>query len=128
MANKHNIASFKLHLKSSPHIYNMFEQYALKAIREKKLRFGARTIIEIMRWETPIEDNDSNFKVDHAWCPYYARRFMYKYPEYTGFFRLQNQKGCVYETAEPDDYFLEIELENGVLKNYIESTAEKIEE
>jgi len=119
MSSKHTIEGFRIHLESDMQVYAMFEEYALEQAR-MKTRFGARTIIESMRWNTAVNDTNSNFKVDHMWCPYYARRFMFKYPHLDDFFKVRNQRRSDYDNYLPEDYFLPSELADGILKRFYE--------
>jgi hypothetical protein len=41
-----------------------------------------------MRYETMVQENNSEFKISQNWCPLYARKFLKEYPEYP-IFRLK---------------------------------------
>jgi hypothetical protein len=75
---------FKKYHAENPHIYEAFKEKALEAAK-RKVKFSARAICAVIRWETPIEGT-GNYKInDHA-SPYYARMFEKEYPQYKGFF------------------------------------------
>ena len=83
--------NFYTHHKNNPDIYNMFEHYALRA-SEYRERYSAKIIFHIMRWNTMIEEDSSEYKIDDGWISHYARLFMDKNPELEGFFQTRVRK------------------------------------
>ena len=83
--------NFYTHHKNNPDIYNMFEHYALKA-SEYRERYSAKIIFHIMRWNTMIEEDGSEYKIDDGWISHYATLFMDKTPELEGFFKTRDRK------------------------------------
>jgi hypothetical protein len=83
--------NFYNHHKNNPDIYNMFEHYALRA-SEYRERYSAKIIFHIMRWNTMIEEDGSEYKIDDGWISHYARLFMDKNPELEGFFQTRVRK------------------------------------
>lgn len=75
-----------------PEIYKLFEKFSLQAAR-KKTRFSAKAIMHRIRWETEIEYDDREFKIDDGWISHYARKFLRKHPELEGFFETRVRKG-----------------------------------
>ncbi|MAS98849.1 MAG: hypothetical protein CMF29_08040 [Kiritimatiellaceae bacterium] len=75
--------------KANPHVYNLFCDYANKAIASGRKHYSARTIIELIRWHNDIETTESDFKINDHVVPYYARLFMHYHPEHKGFFELR---------------------------------------
>jgi len=72
--------------KENPHVYRMFRKFALQATGKRK-RFSARTIVEVMRWNTSIvTDDPEGFKINDHWIPYYSRMFERELPQWKGFF------------------------------------------
>lgn len=75
----------------NPHIYQAFKTTTLKAIAKGYKNYGAKSIFEIIRWETAIASNDI-FKVNNNYTPFYARMFEKEFPEHEDFFRKRNSR------------------------------------
>jgi hypothetical protein len=78
------------------HIWNSFEQSALRIAHNKRKRYSARTIIEHMRWESDIRDMKGKplFKLSNDMTPGLARLFMQKHGKtYPKFFQLNSTRG-----------------------------------
>jgi len=56
---------------------------------QKRPRFGAKAIIEIIRWDTMIQERDITFKVNNNHAPDLARLIMARFPEFDGFFSIR---------------------------------------
>lgn len=82
--------SFGVYHDANPHVYAKFKSLAIKAATRGQ-RFGAKGILEVMRWQTSVEGNDM-FKVNNNAAPYYARLFEDEYPQYAGYFRKRGLK------------------------------------
>lgn len=77
---------------ANPHVYELFQKFTLDAIRAGRKRFGARMIWERMRWYTMVEAKDqTDFKLNDHYPPYYARKFMGEHVSYQGFFELRGE-------------------------------------
>lgn len=70
-------------------VYDLFERFALEAIRRGRSRFSARTIIHRIRWYTEIETRGDAYKINDHWSPFYARMFLKKHPGHDGFFEFR---------------------------------------
>lgn len=81
------IEEFELYHAQNPHVYQLFERFTFDAIRSGRKYFSARAIIERIRWQTQIEDNNDQFKISDHPMPFYARLFERNHPEHKGFFR-----------------------------------------
>ena len=82
---------FEKHLQESPHIYELFEKFALEAAKYRK-KFSSQAILERIRWETFAYDNNSRYKISHNWRSFYAKKFMDEHPEYGNFFTSRSKK------------------------------------
>ncbi len=72
-------------------IWKAFEAKALRmaALRE---RYSARTIVEVMRWETDLRQTDNLFKLSNNMTPGMARLWMHKHGKrHPKFFTLHNK-------------------------------------
>lgn len=75
----------------SPRRWRLFEKYALQVARQGK-RYGAKAIMERIRWEEEIE-NGEEFKIANTFTSMYARVFAWKYPEHQHIFEFRTVKG-----------------------------------
>lgn len=75
---------FKKYHKENPHIYEAFKKLALEAV-QRRVKFSARAICAVIRWETPISGT-GNYKINDHCSPYYARMFEEEFPQHKGFF------------------------------------------
>ena len=72
------------------HIWNQFEEHGLTMAR-KRLRYSARTIIEVMRWNSDIREEQGKplFKLSNNMTPGLARLWMAKHgDQYPKFFQI----------------------------------------
>lgn len=51
--------------------------------------FSARTILEVMRWETSVKEKDAGFKLNNNRTPLLSYITMRLFPELDGFFRVR---------------------------------------
>lgn len=83
-------------------VYERFEVEALKVARRGFKHYSARTIIEVLRHHSALEDVDASFKLnDHA-TPFYARLFALLNPLHKDLFEFRETKstaGRRYEGA-----------------------------
>ncbi len=76
---------FEIYHAKNPHIYEAFKEKALEAAK-RRVRFSARAIISILRWETPLTGTGT-YKIWSPATPYYVRMFEAEFPEHKGFFK-----------------------------------------
>lgn len=78
-------------LQFNDHIWMTFENKAITMAYMRK-RYSARTIIEVMRWESDIREKNKLFKLSNNMTPGLARLWMAKHgARYPKFFNLQNK-------------------------------------
>lgn len=85
------------HLKH-PEVWEEFQRVALETIDQGVRRYGAKSIMEVVRWHK-MKEKKGRFKVNNIWCAYYARIFGMKYPRHSKFFEVRKVRG-VTETGE----------------------------
>ena len=73
----------------NPHIFNAFEEQALRAIDKGRKKISAKLIINWIRWNETLNSGDLNFKINDAYQSYYARLFITKYPQHAEIFELR---------------------------------------
>ncbi len=72
-------------------IWKAFEAKALQMAQRRK-HYSARTIIEVMRWHTDLQDTDEVFKLSDHWTPGMARLWMAKHDkQHPNFFLIWNR-------------------------------------
>jgi hypothetical protein len=86
----HTKKDFEEFHKNNPDVYEMFVMFSKQAAVNNK-NYSARGVFHRIRWETSVNSNDRQFKLNDIWTAYYARKFMEDYPEYQGFFRLRKE-------------------------------------
>jgi hypothetical protein len=80
------------YIKVNPYAWIMFVRFTFAAISKGHKNFGVKSIFERIRWEATIENADElDFKINNNHAPYFARKFMLRYPEHKGFFRTRTQ-------------------------------------
>jgi len=96
---------FKIFNQNNPHVFEAFEQQALKAINKGREKISAKLIINWIRWNEFLRTSDQNFKINDAYQSYYARFFVEKYPEHQNRFefrKLRNEEAGNYMNVELD--------------------------
>ena len=73
----------------NPHIFRMFRERAFAMRATGRSTYGARTIIENMRWDHDIQTTGVDFKINDDWVPMYARLLLHRYPKIGPFFELR---------------------------------------
>ncbi len=68
-------------IEKHPEIYRAYCNLALSRIR-RGLNVGSKAIWEVLRWNTPLREDGSEFKLNNIFTPYMARKFQKDFPEY----------------------------------------------
>lgn len=90
-----NSTSAKLFVKwheKSPEVWKELEKVALEAINTGIPKWGAKGIAEVVRWNLSMRKKEE-FKLNNNYVSYYARVFVLKYPEHSGFFEFREVRG-----------------------------------
>ena len=75
-----------------PEIWVLFRNATFQVMERGFRNYGAKSILERIRWHTSIEQGSRDFKINNNYAPHYARKFHSDYPEFDGFFRTRTQK------------------------------------
>ena len=70
-------------------VLDRFAEQAHAVRKTGRDHYSARTIIEVLRHNSMIEDNDPNYKINNNITPLMARISMNIFPELNGFFQLR---------------------------------------
>lgn len=79
------------------HVYEMFCEFAIKAIQSGKKKISHWLIVNRLRWEVEIETKgtcyqDKDFKISNDYIAFLARDFMKDYPQYGEVFTIKQMK------------------------------------
>ena len=79
---------FEAWLDANPDFWPLFVQYA-REVKEQHAHYGARAIVERVRWHTAIHTHGEPFKINDHFAPRLARKLKEEYPEFQGFFEFR---------------------------------------
>lgn len=84
-------AAFAVFDGAHPDVWGHFERIALDMWRRGRTHYSARTILHVIRHhvDTTAHHTEAEFRLNDHWSPFYARRFMARYPECGPFFELR---------------------------------------
>jgi hypothetical protein len=91
--------SFEKYNRENPIVYSSFKEFAFKAIEMGRDKLSFYLIGEVIRWEHYLKTNDSNFKINNSFIPYFTRLFISQYPEHADKFtlrKLRNEEEAPY--------------------------------
>lgn len=86
--------SFMDYHKENPHIYDLFKKYTFDLIRSDRKHYGAKGVIERIRWHSALSA-EGMFKINNNYAPGYARLFHIDNPEHEGFFRTRKRSSDI---------------------------------
>lgn len=72
---------FREYDERNPHIWDAFVEVTELALKKGYSRIGAAFIGNIIRWERPEMADFDIYKVNNDFFPYYARKYMKKFPD-----------------------------------------------
>ena len=84
--------------KANPAVYDEFRKFAFHLRDAGRSHFGAKAIIERIRYETAIRGND-DFKINNSFASCYARLMIFDCPGFDGFFETRRTSGSVEAAA-----------------------------
>ncbi len=90
--NAETVDLFLVWHQDNPEIWREFERLALQAIERGVTEWGAKGVMEVVRWNIRLQTRQ-DFKVNNNWTAIYARIFSMKYPQYRDFFKYREAKG-----------------------------------
>lgn len=76
----------------NPDVYAHFVRYAEELRRAGRRRYGAKGIIERIRWHFATSCGDEAFKIDNRFTSRFARKLIAERPEFAGFFETRTLK------------------------------------
>lgn len=86
-------AAFEEFHAANPAVYQEFERRALELIRLGREDFGARQIMESIRYFFAVEiRSNDGFRINNNHVPFYSRLFAERNPEHAGFFKMRERE------------------------------------
>jgi hypothetical protein len=83
--------TFAEYHEQNPQIYAAFKRFTFMLIQKGRKHYGARGIIELIRFNSIVSGNDG-FKINNNYGAHYSRLFMKDFPQYDGFFKCRQMK------------------------------------
>lgn len=74
---------------ANPSFYALFVKYSLELITAGRRSFGVRLVWERIRWESMIQTQGDQYKMNDHYHAIYARRFMDDHPQFGNVFKLR---------------------------------------
>lgn len=85
--------AFLRYLDANPHVYSFLVGLAYEGKnRRGKNRWSMQGVIEVARWESPIREVKSEFKISHNHRRMMAIKMMAENPSLAGFFTIREDK------------------------------------
>lgn len=82
---------FVEHHTANPHIFKAFVRLAERAKAEGRKHYGAKFMLELVRWNTPVEAADA-YKVNNNFPSRYVRLLAKERPDLAGLFETRKLK------------------------------------
>jgi len=95
-------AAFAVFHGNNPMVWELFEFFALEAIRTGKTHYSSNAIFERIRWHIDIETSGDEVKLNNNFRAYYARMFHVAHPTNGKFFRNRKRKSDEQGAREVD--------------------------
>jgi len=83
---------FLAYLPDNLHVFEAFEREAMRVVRRGARHYSARTIIEVLRHWSTLQEVGSPWKLNDWHTPYLARLFALMHPEHAGLFEFRRAK------------------------------------
>ena len=77
---------------ANPAVFGMFRTIALRLYNRGIRHYGARCIMEVVRYETAIRAEGEVLKINNNHVPFYARLLMAQDSRFAGFFEIRESR------------------------------------
>lgn len=85
-------AAFEKFHAAHPDVFALFEKYADQLRVAGRNSYGAKAILERIRWDYATSGRDVEFKINNNFTSRYARLLIAKRPEFQMFFEMRTLK------------------------------------
>lgn len=82
--------AFERWLDRHPMAYEHFKSFALDVIEKGRTHFGAKAIVERIRWYVAFEYDGIKYRINNNYTSRLARKFMEEFPEHQAFFETRS--------------------------------------
>lgn len=76
----------------NPHVWQLFERFALEAVRAGATKTSGWLIVNRIRWETAVVTKGDDFKISNDYVALYVRLFQHRYPQHRHLFSTKPAK------------------------------------
>jgi hypothetical protein len=87
-----NSDKFPEYHKQNTQIYDAFKKTTFEAIEKGHRLFSAEFVFNVIRWNTRVSANDTEYKINNNYKAFYSRMFMNEYPQHKGLFLTRKSK------------------------------------
>jgi hypothetical protein len=95
---------FLEYIADNVHVYEAFEAEALKIAARGTKHYSARTIIEVLRHHSALQDTDPVYRINDCWTPHTARLFALMNPQHADLFSFREAKSVKAARAAESNY------------------------
>jgi hypothetical protein len=85
----HIVESFEKFHAENPHVYGLFKAFCEDARKAGRGRYGAKAVLERIRWHVEVEARGDAFKVNNNFTSCYSRLLIAEDPSFSSFFSLR---------------------------------------
>ena len=85
-------SDFEAFHKENPQVYELFRRFTFQAIDAGRKDFGAKAVMERIRWSSMVESSGEIYKLNNNYTAFYARMFMDRHPLHEGLFHTRRSK------------------------------------
>lgn len=78
--------SFERFHREHPEVYRLFKQFAFELKEAGRRSYGAKSIMERIRWHYATTGTDDGFKINNNYTSRYVRLFVAEHPDFVSFF------------------------------------------
>lgn len=96
------LEAFQAFIVANPHVYTLFERYALEVAGAGHRNYSAKAVVERLRWHLAFEVKDSEVRINNNFTCHFARLFHARNPEHGSLFRNRVQSSKERAAVYPD--------------------------
>lgn len=85
-------AGWKFH-EENPHVFELFKAFCADLRNAGRKRYGAKAIVERIRWHLDVETKGDQFKINNNFPAFYSRLLMIEDPSFVDFFQTRSTQG-----------------------------------
>lgn len=87
-----NRKTFEEYDQEHPKIYELFKKFAIQLMANGKKHYGAKSIMERIRWHFDVDERGDDFKINNNYTSRYVRKLIAEHPMFENFFFLRELK------------------------------------